>query len=76
MSTIYEAASAVYDGRNREHTVRLLPNGTVPSERTIAKIRSRERGWRYSAAQLERFGAVSLAPDAKRAPGSTSACLC
>lgn len=63
VGTIYQAASAVYDGRNRAHTIRLLPDGTVISDRTIAKIRSRERGWRYAAAQLERAGATPLGED-------------
>lgn len=61
VGTIYQAASAVYDGRNRPHTVRLLPDGTVICDRTIAKIRGRERNWRSAAAVLERHGAAPLA---------------
>lgn len=63
VGTIYQAANAVYDGRNRPHTVRLLPDGTVLSDRTIAKIRGRERGWRYAAAHLVRAGAAPLGED-------------
>lgn len=44
------------------HTVRLLPDGTVICDRTIAKIRGRERNWQSAAAVLERFGAAPLGP--------------
>ena len=38
-------------------TLRLLPDGSVMSARSIQKIRSGERGWRYSAALLAGAGA-------------------
>ena len=60
VGTIYQATNAVYDGTNRPHTIRLLPDGTVISDRTIAKIRGREQGWRYASEQLVRAGAASL----------------
>jgi hypothetical protein len=57
---IYQSANAVYQGRATPRTLHLLPDGRVLSERAISKIRARERGWRYSAAILERFGAAPL----------------
>lgn len=60
IGNVYQAASAIYDGTNRRHTIRLLPNGRVLGDRTIAKIRAREQGWRYASEQLVRFGAVPL----------------
>lgn len=61
VGTIYQASNAVYDGTNRAHTIRLLPSGLVISDRTIAKIRKREQGWRYASEQLVRAGAEPLA---------------
>jgi hypothetical protein len=60
IGNIYQSASATYDGTNRRHTVRLLPNGKVLGDRTIAKIRGHEQGWRYASEQLVRFGAAPL----------------
>ena len=63
VGTIYQSTNAVYDGRNRPHTIRLLPSGLVISDRTIAKIRAREQGWRYASEQLVRAGAAPLGED-------------
>lgn len=60
IGTIYQASNAVYLGRGQRRTLRLLPDGTVMSARSISKIRARERGCRYSAEILERFGATRL----------------
>jgi hypothetical protein len=57
--TIYQAHNAQYLGRGTKRTLHLLPNGTVFSARAQQKIRSGDRGWRYSAALLEAFGATS-----------------
>lgn len=57
IGTIYQAANAAYLGRGTARMLRILPDGTVFNERAISKIRNQERGWRYSAAILERFGA-------------------
>jgi hypothetical protein len=67
LGVCYQAHNAVYAGRGTSRTLRLLPDGSVLSARAISKVRARERGWRYSAAILERFGAspLSLADDAK-----------
>lgn len=60
VGTIYQAFNAVYVGRGARRTLHLLPDGTVFSARAASKIRQRERGWRYAAAQLERFGVPAL----------------
>lgn len=62
---IYKAASAIYTGRARARVLRLLPDGTVFSERAKSKIAGRERGWQYAVDQLVAAGAV--------APSDTSA---
>jgi hypothetical protein len=54
---IYQATNATYLGRGTKRTLRILPDGTVFSERTLQKIRSGEKGWNYAAGILERFGA-------------------
>lgn len=60
VGTIYQAFNGVYLGRARPSTLRLLPDGGVFSNRAQSKIRRHERGWRYAAAILERFGAAPL----------------
>jgi hypothetical protein len=60
IGTIYQATNACYLGRAGARTIRMLPDGTIFHGRAAAKIRKRERGWRYAAAILERFGAASL----------------
>mgnify|MGYP000066499615 CR=1 FL=1 len=61
--TIYQASGAVYAGRATPRTLRLLPDGTVVSARTLSKIRARERGWRYGVEQLVAAGAPSPTGD-------------
>jgi len=61
VGTIYQATNAVYLGRTKAERRRLLPDGTVIHGRTLAKIRKRDKGWRYSAAKLEANGAATLA---------------
>lgn len=60
VGTVYQASNAVYTGAGARRTQRLLPDGRVFSDRAISKIRSRQRGWRYSAAILQRVGAAPL----------------
>lgn len=60
VGTIYQAHNAVYRGQAGARTIRLLPDGRVMSARAISKIRAGERGWAYSARQLEVFGAAPL----------------
>lgn len=63
IGTIYQAHNATYLGRGTRRTLRLLPDGSVLSDRAIQKIRGGERGWRYAAETLERFGADRIAND-------------
>ncbi len=60
VGTIYQATNGVYLGRTKAERRRLLPDGTVLHGRAVAKIRRRDRGWRYAAALLERHGAEPL----------------
>lgn len=66
LGIIYQAHNARYLGRGRRRTIRLLPDGVTFSDRAMTKIRSGERGWRYSAAILSRYGASELPVDATR----------
>lgn len=60
VGTIYQAHNAVYLGQARRDTLRLLPDGRVLSGRALAKLRKRDRGWRYVASQIEGYGADPL----------------
>jgi hypothetical protein len=55
----------VYLGQTDRRTRYLLPDGLVFSQRAMAKIRSRENGWRYSAKILERHGELGEDDDAR-----------
>lgn len=61
IGVIYQAHNGIYLGRGTARTLKLLPDGTVFSDRAISKIRNRERGWRYAASILVRYGADVLA---------------
>lgn len=61
VGTVYQALSATYLGPTKRDTVRLLPDGTAFSNRTAAKIRAREQGWRYAVEQLVAHGATAPA---------------
>lgn len=52
LGTIYQAHNAVYLGRSRADTLRLLPDGRVLHNRAVAKVRSRDQGWRYVVREL------------------------
>jgi len=56
----YQATNARYLGRTRAENRRLLPNGAILHNRTLAKLRARHQGWRYVAAMLEGQGAAKL----------------
>jgi hypothetical protein len=45
IGTIFQAFNGAYLGRGTPRTLRLLPDGTVLSDRAIQKIRAGERGW-------------------------------
>ena len=61
IGTIYQATNAVYAGRSRARTLRLLAagpdRGRVFSDRTAAKLRAADRGHVGAAAQLVAAGA-------------------
>lgn len=61
--TIYQAHNAVYLGRARADTMRLLPDGRTLHNRALAKLRGREQGWRYVLASLVSYGAPAPAND-------------
>lgn len=63
VGTIYQAGNATYLGRGKARTLRVLPDGTVFSDRARQKVCAREQGWGYAQAQLVRFGADALGPD-------------
>lgn len=59
---VYQALNACYLGRGKGRLLRLLPDGSVLSDRAISKIRSREKGWEYASRLLESHGAQPLGP--------------
>jgi hypothetical protein len=65
IGTIYQALNGSYLGRGTPRTLRLLPDGSVLSERAIQKIRRHERGFAYACAILERWGATPFSGDAE-----------
>lgn len=60
IGTIYQAHNAVYLGTTKAERKRLLDDGTVIPGRALAKIRKRDKGWRYAAGILESRGASPL----------------
>ncbi|WP_394847339.1 hypothetical protein LZC95_07715 [Pendulispora brunnea] len=63
VGVIYQAHNAVYLGRTRADAMRLLPDGRVLHSRAIAKVRKRDRGWRYVVDSLIDHGASRPARD-------------
>lgn len=57
LGTVYQSLNATYLGRTPSRTWRLLPDGSVLSNRAIGKLRDRERGWRYVLDVLLEHGA-------------------
>jgi hypothetical protein len=57
VGTIYQAQNARYLGRGTPRRLRLLPDGTVLSDRAVAKLVSRDHGWAYVARLLVAAGA-------------------
>lgn len=60
VGTIYQATNAVYRGRSKAEGRWMFPDGTMVEPRALSKIRKRDQGWQYAAAQLEAFGAAEL----------------
>jgi len=67
VGTIYQATNARYLGTSKAERRWLLPDGRVLDPRALSKIRRRDQGWRYAAAQLEAFGARPLRKQEPRA---------
>ncbi len=63
IGTVYQALNASYTGRATPRTLRLLPDGSVLSDRTLQKIRACERGWQHAAEQLVVHGAAEPGDD-------------
>lgn len=63
VGTIYQAHNATYLGRARSDTMRLLPDGRTLHNRSLAKLRGRDRGWRYVLDQLLGYGAAAPSSD-------------
>lgn len=57
---VYQATNGAYLGRSSPMTIRLFPDGTVLSNEACGKLRQGRTGWRYAAAQLERWGAAPM----------------
>jgi hypothetical protein len=66
VGSVYQSLSAIHLGKATPRSMHLLPDGRVFSEQSIGKIRRLVRGWRYSAAILERYGATPLPETADR----------
>jgi hypothetical protein len=60
LGIIYQATNGRYMGRTGAATLRLLPDGTVFSNRASGKLVRGEQGHGYAGAQLERWGAAPL----------------
>ena len=56
---IYISHNATYLGRSTARTVCMLSDGTVLNDRSQAKVRARDRGWRHVAARLVDLGAAA-----------------
>lgn len=66
VGTIYQATNGVYIGKTNPSTLRLLPDGTVYSNKASGKVRTGDVGRGYSEDQLVRWGAVPLMPGEDR----------
>lgn len=62
---IYQALKGAYLGTATARTHKLLPDGTVLSDRAIQKIRAQETGWHYAAELLVNTGEPSPGPDVR-----------
>ena len=60
VGNVYQAMSAIYAGRSTPRTLRLLPDGTVLSDRAMSKVRQQEQGHAAVEKILVRAGAKPL----------------
>src|SRR5262249_28139233 len=74
LGTIYKAHNGRLLGRTKARTLRLLPDGTVFSERNLSKVRARDQGWAYAAQLLcdaaARLGRADVRPPSPGAPAA------
>ncbi|MFD8565192.1 hypothetical protein ACFV1N_48690, partial [Streptosporangium canum] len=63
LGIIYMASNCLYAGRTTPRTLTMLPDATVLSERSMAKVRNQERGHGYVERQLIQYGAAPRHPD-------------
>jgi len=63
VGTIYQSTNAHYLGRSSARTLRLLPDGTVFSNRALSKIRAQDTGHVYATQQLVSAGAPPPSPN-------------
>lgn len=62
VGTIYQATNGVYIGKTNPASLRMLPDGTVYSNKSSGKVRTGDVGRGYSEDQLVHWGAVPLMP--------------
>ena len=60
IGVVYQACSAVYTGRSKSDTLRLLPDGKCYHRRAMQKIRAQETGWKAEVEKLQSYGAGPL----------------
>lgn len=58
IGTIYQATNAVYCGRGTTRSLKLLPDGSVLSDRALQKVRAGERGTDHVERRLVAHGAT------------------
>lgn len=62
LGVIYQATNGRFVGRTKPASLRLLPDGSVLSNRTCGKLVRGERGRHRAVAELVRWGAAPLRP--------------
>ena len=75
VGTVYQALGAVHNGRATARSLRLLPDGSVFSDRARSKVRRAEQGMAYAVAQLVQAGAPVPTDDVLARDGERRAWL-
>ena len=74
VSTVYQALSFQFTQAAPQHSITMLPDGSVMHGRALAKIRAQHTGHRYAERVLEGLGAPAVSeaddPAAVAAPGA------
>lgn len=63
VGAIYQGHNAVYLGKGTARSLKLLPDGSVFSDRSIQKVRAKEKGWEHNVELLQRHGADAPGAD-------------